>query len=1482
MSDVQAKSVFAKPFFRYSTAIVAVAIALFLHLLLEQIFGVSFPPYIAFYPAVLTVAVIAGLWPGVLATGLAAVVVDYAILAPRGRFSIASSADAIALAIFVGMGVFMSLVAEASRHNQRKAATLKRELALGVEREKLLQASEAIKRQAEMLRLSFDAIIVWQVGGVIESWNRGAEQLYGYSEGEALGEVTHTLLKTTHSQPWQEIEAELRECGNWDGELRHITKEGRELTVSARHQLIAGADGVERILETNRDITERKQAMKELDRVFEYSLDMLCVAGLDGYFKRVSPSFQKILGWSEAEMLSKPFFEFIHPDDVAASRAKTDAQGTGEEAIHFENRYQCKDGSYKWLSWDSHPVVEEGIIIAVARDITEHKRLYQAVYESEERLRHLGDNLPESAVYQYVQKPDGQGHFQYFSAGVERLNGVSVQEILQDASALHCQFAPEYLARFVEGEARSARELSDFDMELPMHLPDGRVRWMHLHSRPRLLPDGSVIWDGVQTDITGRKEIEGALRASETKYRNLSESIPTLLWATDAQGVTTHHNRRWHEYTGQSPEQGAGDVWKQITYPGDLERVSKRWAHCIRTGEDYSIEYRIRRASDDSYRWHSVQATLSKDDQGNPLGWFGTLLDIHDRKQAEERVAHLASFPELNPCVIFETDMAGKITYANPAALTHFPELVEAGIDHPLLKEWLSVVGSLQSGAKQTFVREVAANGLILLQTVSYLPGFGVVRGYSVDITELKRAEQGLRERETLLQEVGRMAKVGGWEFDATTRQGSWTQQVAHIHDLDPDLMITAEQGLTFYPGRSRVLIETAVRKAVEQAKPYDLELEFTSAKGVHKWVRTTGHPIVEDGKVIKMRGSIQDITERKQAEEKLAKAFATNPAAIVITRLADGAFLDVNDAFTAMFGYSHEEAVKISAAQFWPTPEDRAQSVQRLLEKGSYSGQEQIMRRRSGEQFVALGSAAILNVAGEQLIISNWLDISDRKKVESRLRRFYETDLFAILYWSIEGGVIDVNDSFLKLTGYDREDMQAGLLNWAHMTPPEYHALDEDARRQIRETGVHLPYEKEFIRKDGTRVWGLFSAAAWEDNRNEGVSFILDITERKRAEDALRESEERWATTLQSIGDAVISTDSAGKILFMNEVAQRLTGWSLSEAKEIDLREVFNIVNEETRIKPESPVDKVLRSGLVVGLANHTALIQRDGTELPIEDSAAPIRNRSGEIEGVVLVFHDVLEQRNTEKALRTSDRLSTTGRLAATIAHEIHNPLDAIANLLYLIDQDTQESSTREFATMASRELVRVTQMTRRMLAFQRESAKPIPVQIREILGTVIELYERKFKAEEIEFEQRIEIDGHILALPGELRQMFANLVGNAIEAVAPRKGKISLRAYASRDWKSQRPGVRVVVADNGPGIPAEVRPRILEPFFTTKGEGGTGLGLWIASDILRKYNGVMKLRTSTQPHCCGTCFSIFLPFQIDNDAAVRNMSAGADAVN
>jgi len=373
----------------------------------------------------------------------------------------------------------------------------------------------------------------------------------------------------------------------------------------------------------------------------------------------------------------------------------------------------------------------------------------------------------------------------------------------------------------------------------------------------------------------------------------------------------------------------------------------------------------------------------------------------------------------------------------------------------------------------------------------------------------------------------------------------------------------------------------------------------------------------------------------------------------------------------------------------------------------------------------------------------------------------------------------------------------------------------------------------------------------------------LKEITERKQAEDALRTSEERWETTLRSIGDAVVATDADGRVVFMNEVAEKLTGWPLSESQGKDLKEIFNIVNEVTRIKPENPIAKVIRTGQVLGLSNQTALISRSGREFPIEDSGAPIRDKEGRIIGVVMVFHDTSEKRIAEKAVRDSERLATTGRLASSLAHEIHNPLDTIGNLLYIINQSPDmPPSLRQHVAMASEELTRVTQMTQNMLAFQREAKTPVPIRIDEVLHSVTALYKRKIESAAIQVEELVEFEGEFIGLPGEMRQIFANLIGNAIEAIG-KEGKIRLHAYAGRDWRQGRYGLRVTVADNGPGIPSQIRGNIFDPFFTTKGESGTGLGLWITSGIVENNNGILRLRTVTRAGRSGTCFSVFFPF-------------------
>src|SRR5262249_41112179 len=231
-----------------------------------------------------------------------------------------------------------------------------------------------------------------------------------------------------------------------------------------------------------------------------------------------------------------------------------------------------------------------------------------------------------------------------------------------------------------------------------------------------------------------------------------------------------------------------------------------------------------------------------------------------------------------------------------------------------------------------------------------------------------------------------------------------------------------------------------------------------------------------------------------------------------------------------------------------------------------------------------------------------------------------------------------------------------------------------------------------------------------------------------RRAEEIFQ-SEQQLRTTLASIGDGVITCDVEGRVQMMNPVASELTGWSQPDAVGLPLEEVFHVVNEHTGEPMETPVSKVKRLNAVVGLANHTALVRKDATRIIIADSGAPIRNQHGTIVGIVLVFRDITLERRTQEALLANEKLAVAGRLAATIAHEIHNPLDSVSNLLYLMRNGVSEEESRQFIDMAERELARVTQISRAMLGLYRESRAPVPVNLKAILEEILLLMEHRF---------------------------------------------------------------------------------------------------------------------------------------------------------
>lgn len=421
-------------------------------------------------------------------------------------------------------------------------------------------------------------------------------------------------------------------------------------------------------------------------------------------------------------------------------------------------------------------------------------------------------------------------------------------------------------------------------------------------------------------------------------------------------------------------------------------------------------------------------------------------------------------------------------------------------------------------------------------------------------------------------------------------------------------------------------------------------------------------------------------------------------------------------------------------------------------------------------------------------------------------------------------------------------------------------------------ETRIRANRSFSALRIDNATLYGLIALAlilagllAWEIRRlfeKLAGEYNLQIDEVRRWGDECFSREQWLNTTLRSIGDAVIACNPEGKVVFMNAVAEQLTGWKEKEAEDRPLAEIFQILNQRTRVVVENPVEVVRRVGKIVGLANHTILIGKSGEEFNIDDSAAPILDKDGSMIGIVLVFRDVSERYAAELALMRAEKLASAGRLAAAIAHEVNNPLEGLVNLVYLARGEGDIQKIRRHLADADRELKRIAHITRQSLGFYRESSSPSLFRPDVVTREVFEFYSFRAAQARVDLHVNIKTEQKVWGNPEELRQVISNLLANSLDACAAGDA-ICVRIHASRSRRnSNLEGVRLVVGDTGCGICPENLNRIFEPFFTTKKDTGTGLGLWVSRELIEKHGGYMDVRSSFDSRRKGTVFLLFLP--------------------
>lgn len=453
------------------------------------------------------------------------------------------------------------------------------------------------------------------------------------------------------------------------------------------------------------------------------------------------------------------------------------------------------------------------------------------------------------------------------------------------------------------------------------------------------------------------------------------------------------------------------------------------------------------------------------------------------------------------------------------------------------------------------------------------------------------------------------------------------------------------------------------------------------------------------------------------------------------------------------------------------------------------------------------------------------------------------------------DGTILYSNHCFARLVG-DSPEGVVGRSILKFVTEEDQATFEGLFRESLKEGSAKA--ELCLRRESGDEIPVLVSLKSLEKFGARALCMVVtDLTEQKRNEKLLAAGKLARHIVEQAT-EIIVVCDREGRIIQASHALHEVCeGNVLFQPFDEVLRLEIADLHDGHGRRPFS-VDEVLQGKTFRGAE---VCLYRENEEYPYLLNARPIRD-TDEASGCVVTMFDIGERKRVEESLRHSERLAATGRLAASIAHEINNPLEGITNLLYLIETvPGLNANARQYAETAQKELARVAHITKQTLTFYRESSQPQPMNVKEMIEDLATLYASKLQHKRIVLRQQLE-EVEVRGYRNEIMQVISNLLLNAVDAVPP-QSEIWIRCYASHEWSnSRKPGVRIVIADRGPGIPEKAREQLFEPFFTTKGERGTGLGLWVSRGIVNRHNGFIHLRSSTDPRHSGSVFSIFLP--------------------
>ena len=814
---------------------------------------------------------------------------------------------------------------------------------------------------------------------------------------------------------------------------------------------------------------------------------------------------------------------------------------------------------------------------------------------------------------------------------------------------------------------------------------DGAMLAVSVSIGPVVNADGVMIGaTEIIHDITDMVRAHEERSEAERRVTRLYNETPAMLHSINAEGRIISVSNRWLEVLGYERDEVIGQYSSSfLTEASKAKARDEVLPAFFREGRCDNIEYQMVTKSG-AVIDVLLSAILERSDTGAPQRTMATIENITERRRAEQalqderrrleqiieatqagtwewnlKTGDLRVNAQWSSVIGFSSEELDAFNLEKWRARMHPDDMVK---NRALLDAYLN--GDSDSYDSEMRLRHrdghwiwVLSRGRIVSRSEDGEPEW--MFGSLQDISCRKREEQDLRKSEEFLERTGRMAGIGGWELDLATNEIFWSNETCRIHGVDLDYKPELEEALDFYPPEARDVVAAAVERGMSTGESWDLELPFNQASGKRIWVRAVGLVQFEDGKPAKLVGAFQDISaqvsQRKALEEvneRIAVATRNGRIGIWDANLETGKTL-YSDIWCELLGYTTEE-ISDDGRQWieFVHPDDAERALQADVEHirgdAPHFEEQFRMRHKDGHWVWILdrGQITARNENGDPIrMIGTHTDITRQKQAEEERRLLDERMAIAtksggIGIWEVEllTQKAHWDSRMFRLFGRP-EALDVPVFDiWNEQVYPEDRQRVEAAIFARAADRGQMDDEYRIVWPDGSIHHIHVSAMVHIDDDGQAQRLIgaaWDVTHLRQMAMDLAEQHELMRITLASIGDAVITTDAEARVQWLNPVAEQMTGWSVAEAMGLPSSRVFDIVNEETRKKAADPIITCLELGEIVGLADETLLLSRDGREYGVEDSTAPIRSVEGEILGAVLVFHDVSEQRRLSREM-------------------------------------------------------------------------------------------------------------------------------------------------------------------------------------------------------------------------------------------------------